>query len=78
MPSEDETSTANALIGDGAQALVDFAARADVDALGRLVHQEHARFGGYLAAEQGLLLIAAGQFEQFDFDRRRADAQVAR
>ena len=54
----------HALIGKRAQALVDFAARADVDALGRLVDQEHRRLRRDLASEQRLLLIAAGQFEQ--------------
>ena len=66
----------HALIGKRAQALVDFAARADVDALGRLVDQEHRRLRRDLASEQRLLLIAAGQFEQLRFDRCGADAQV--
>jgi hypothetical protein len=65
-----------ALIGDSAQPLVDFAARADIDALGRLVHQQHRRLRRDFAAEQRLLLIAAGQFEQFGFGRGGPNAQI--
>ena len=68
----------HALIGKRAQALVDFAARANVDAFGRLVDQEHRRLRRDLASKQRLLLIAAGQFEQLRFDRCGADAQVLR
>src|SRR2546430_677473 len=40
---------------------VDLALRADVDALGRLVEQQHLGLGGEPPGEQHLLLVAAGQ-----------------
>ncbi len=49
-----------ALVGDGAQPLIDLAARADVDAFGRFVYQKHSGFRRNFAAEQRLLLVAAG------------------
>ncbi|ABB10162.1 hypothetical protein Bcep18194_B0045 [Burkholderia lata] len=48
--------------------VVDFRARADVDAARRLVHQEHVDAFGQPAREHDLLLVAAGQ---------RADRRVA-
>ena len=65
-----------ALVGDRSQPLVDFAARADIDALGRLVHQEHRGLRRDLAPEQRLLLIAARQFVKLGFGRGGADAQI--
>ncbi len=66
----------HAAIGDGAHALIDLAARADIDALGRLVDQQDAGLRRDLAAEQRFLLIAAGQFVELGFARGGADAQI--
>jgi len=41
--------------------LIDFAARSDIDALGRLVDQQHLGFTREFAPDQRLLLVAAGE-----------------
>ena len=52
----------DAAIGEFAQAFVDLGTRADVDAFGGLVDQDHLRLGGNFASDQHLLLVAARKF----------------
>ena len=50
-----------ALLGKVEDQLVDLVLRAHVDAAGRLVQQQHLRLGQKPAADDDLLLVAAGE-----------------
>ena len=59
--SEDTDDDALALLGQVDDQLVDLVFRAHVDAAGRLVQQQHLRLGQEPAADDDLLLVAAGE-----------------
>ena len=62
--------------GDLAQDAVDLGARADVDALRRLVGDEDRRLGEHRARHHDLLLVAAGERRDGRLERRRLDRQL--
>ena len=59
--SEATTTSADALVGELDDEAVDLGAGRGVDALGRLVEQQHARGAHQHAGEEQLLLVAAGE-----------------
>jgi len=58
-----------------AHQLVDFALGADVDALRRLVENQHLRLRRQPAGHRDFLLVASGQIACTRFDRGRFDRQ---
>ena len=62
--------------GDFAQDAVDLGARADVDALRRLVRDENRRLGEHRARHHDLLLVSAGERRDGRLERRRLDRQL--
>ena len=65
-------------VGPRAQRRVDVEAGADVDALGRLVREDHRRLPEERSRDGDLLLVATGQELDRLLERRRADLESAR
>ena len=57
---------------------VDLGLRADIDAAGRLVEQEHARRELEPLADHDLLLIAAGEGRDLGAETRHLDGEIAK
>ncbi len=76
MGSLDLTSIAVPLFGAGAQGLVDVEAGADVDALRRLVGEDHRRLLEEGAGHRDLLLVAPGEELDRLLEGRRPDLQL--
>ena len=64
------------LLGQTPHQGMDLGFGADVDAARRLVHDEHARFGGKPFGEHHLLLVAAGQLPDDLLGSARADSEA--
>ena len=66
----------HALLGEAAHQRVDLGLGADVDAAGRLVHDQDARRGLEPLAEHDLLLVAAGELADHLLRAAGADAEL--
>ena len=74
--SEETTSSAMPFAARSRRMRVDVGLGADVDAAGRLVHDQDARLARQPFGEQHLLLVAARQVAHLAVDARRGDAQI--
>ena len=64
-------------LGEIADQALDLGLRADVDAAGRIVEQQHPRLEAQDARQQDLLLVAAGELADPLVGARRLDPQAA-